>query len=127
MIGHFSNENVTGETYLTMLNKYLIPTLVNLFLNNLIPSLFDPLVWFQQDRTLQHFAQNVWTYHKKEFPNSWIGKTGQIQWPAKSPDLTPLDLFLWGYLKGKLFFIFSNILQEFLDKLLLIKLNNLFS
>jgi hypothetical protein len=26
-----------------------------------------------------------------------------VEWPARSPDLTPLDFFLWGYLKSKVF------------------------
>ena len=26
-----------------------------------------------------------------------------IEWPARSPDLTPCDFFLWGYLKSKVF------------------------
>lgn len=37
------------------------------------------------------------------FPNRWIGRDGPILWPPRSPDLTPLDFFLWGYLKDKVF------------------------
>ena len=33
----------------------------------------------------------------------WIGRRGTIEWPARSPDLTPLDFFLWGYLKNKVY------------------------
>ena len=29
-----------------------------------------------------------------------MGRGGPIPWPARSPDLTPLDFWLWGYLKG---------------------------
>jgi hypothetical protein len=42
-------------------------------------------------------------YLDEVFPNRWIGRRGQIEWPARSPDLTPLDFFLWGYLKGKVY------------------------
>ncbi|CAK9805022.1 hypothetical protein ANTQUA_LOCUS4336 [Anthophora quadrimaculata] len=35
----------------------------------------------------------------KKFPNSWIGRTGRVAWPPRSPDLTPMDYFLWGHLK----------------------------
>lgn len=35
--------------------------------------------------------------------NLWIGRTGPIRWPPKSPDLTPLDSFLWGYLQNKVY------------------------
>jgi len=27
----------------------------------------------------------------------------QQEWPPRSPDLTPCDFFLWGYLKSKIF------------------------
>lgn len=30
-------------------------------------------------------------------------KNGDIDWPARSPDLTPPDFFLWGYLKSKVY------------------------
>jgi hypothetical protein len=29
----------------------------------------------------------------------WIGRRGPIAWPPRSPDLTLLDFFLWGYIK----------------------------
>ncbi|ERL95886.1 hypothetical protein D910_00532, partial [Dendroctonus ponderosae] len=30
----------------------------------------------------------------------WIGRNGFQNWRPRSPDLTPLDFFLWGYIKG---------------------------
>ena len=37
----------------------------------------------------------------KLFPISWkvISRFGDVEWPARSPDLSPLDFFLWGYLE----------------------------
>ena len=29
----------------------------------------------------------------------WIGRRGPHEWPARSPDLTPCDFYLWGRLK----------------------------
>jgi hypothetical protein len=29
-----------------------------------------------------------------------VGRDGPIPWPPRSPDITPLDFFLWGYVKG---------------------------
>ena len=37
------------------------------------------------------------------FGNHVISRNGDIPWPARSPDLTACDLFLWGYLKSKVF------------------------
>jgi len=36
----------------------------------------------------------------ERFPDSWIGRGGPIPWPPRSPDLSPLDCFLWGYIKN---------------------------
>jgi len=37
------------------------------------------------------------------FPNRWILIDGPTPWPPRSPDITPLDFFLWGYVKDKVF------------------------
>ncbi|CAK1591148.1 unnamed protein product [Parnassius mnemosyne] len=37
------------------------------------------------------------------FPNKLISSRGDIPWPPRSPDLTPCDFFLWGYLKSRVY------------------------
>ena len=37
------------------------------------------------------------------FPKRWIGRDGPTPWPPRSPDITPLDFFLWGYVKDKVY------------------------
>jgi len=37
------------------------------------------------------------------FPGRLISLRGDVEWPARSPDLSSCDVFLWGYLKGKVF------------------------
>ena len=37
------------------------------------------------------------------FPKSWIGRDGPTPWPPRLPDITPLDFFLWRYVKDKVF------------------------
>ncbi|KAJ4441026.1 hypothetical protein ANN_10875 [Periplaneta americana] len=34
------------------------------------------------------------------FPDRWIGRGGPVPWPSRSPDLNPLDFYLWGHLKA---------------------------
>ena len=46
------------------------------------------------------------------FPGRLISRNGDISWPPRSPDLTPPDFFLWGYLKGKVYINKPNTLQE---------------
>jgi len=37
------------------------------------------------------------------FPGRLISLMGDVEWAAQSPDLSPCDVFLWGYLKEKVF------------------------
>ncbi len=37
----------------------------------------------------------------RNLSNRWIGRCGPISWPARSPDLTPCDNSLRGYIKEK--------------------------
>jgi len=54
---------------------------------------------FQQDGAGPHNARAVTNYLNGQFPDRWMGRYGPIHWPARSPDLNPLDFFLWGYCK----------------------------
>ena len=41
---------------------------------------------------------------KRMYGNTWVVALGyDLEWPPRSPDLTPCDFFLWGYLKNKVF------------------------
>jgi hypothetical protein len=42
----------------------------------------------------------------------WIGRDGPIAWPPRSPDLTPLEIFLWGYVKNIVYKVKINDLQH---------------
>ena len=37
----------------------------------------------------------------QDISKRWIGRGGPVAWPARSPDVTPLDFFLWGYVKDQ--------------------------
>lgn len=60
-------------------------------------------MYFQQDGAPPHNAGIVSNYLQLTFPGRWIANNGAVRWPARSPDLTPLDYFLWGYLKDKVY------------------------
>lgn len=43
-------------------------------------------------------------YLKATFPDRLIALgCGNMVWPPRSPDLSPLDFYLWGSLKGKVY------------------------
>lgn len=50
------------------------------------------------------------------FPGRWIGRRGQIEWRARSPDLTIFELFLWVYLKHRVYVNGANSLEELKNK-----------
>lgn len=56
--------------------------------------------WFQQDGATAHTAATSISFLTEFFGERLIS-TGK--WPARSPDLTPCDFFLWGYLKDKVY------------------------
>lgn len=101
---YFFNGTLDGEQYLDFLRFELLPALAVLFPNAEDPDAPDPRIWFQQDGAPPHYARPVREFLQHNFPNRWIGRRGPIEWPARSPDLTPLDFFLWGYLKSKVYF-----------------------
>ncbi|KAF2367907.1 hypothetical protein FHG87_001352, partial [Trinorchestia longiramus] len=40
-----------------------------------------------------------------------------VEWPPRSPDLTPCDFFLWGYLKNKVYFSPPQDLEELQNRI----------
>jgi hypothetical protein len=48
-----------------------------------------------------HYTRLVMQHLNDTFPNSWIGHGSTINWPPRSPDLTPSDFCLWGWMKSK--------------------------
>ena len=87
--------HLTGDRYLQFLHEVLGSSLALLHPNFEDPDIPNDSIWYQQDGAPPHYAINV--------PNRWIGRRGFIEWPARSPDLSPLDYFLWGYLKCTVF------------------------
>ena len=95
-----------------IIGPYLLPLRLNgyayrRFLNDLLPVFLQdvPLnirqqMWYQHDGAPPHFDVNVRRHLDNAFPDHWIGRGGPVGWPARSPDLNPLDFFLWGHLKS---------------------------
>ncbi|GFT17675.1 uncharacterized protein TNCV_2587801 [Trichonephila clavipes] len=57
-------------------------------------------LWFQQDGTTCHTARATIDLLKDTFGDRLISRFGPVDWPPRSCDLTPLDYFLWGYVKS---------------------------
>ncbi|GFT09701.1 transposable element Tc3 transposase [Trichonephila clavipes] len=55
---------------------------------------------FQQDGATCHTARATIDLLKDTFGDRLISLFGPVNWPPSSCDLTPLDYFLWGYVKS---------------------------
>ena len=49
------------------------------------------------------FFKEVSTWLNEKFNGRWIGRASSISWPPRSLDSTPLDFFLWRYIKTKVY------------------------
>ena len=57
--------------------------------------------WLQQDGAPPHTARSSLEWLGEHFPGRVVGKGADVTWPPSSPDLTPLDFYLWGFVKEK--------------------------
>ena len=46
----------------------------------------------------------VRTWLDQRFPERWMGRgSPTMPWPPRSPDITPCDFFLWGFVKSQVY------------------------
>ncbi|GFV96450.1 putative DD41D transposase [Trichonephila clavipes] len=82
---------VNGDRYRAMITNFFIPELNNHDVQEL---------WFQQDGATCHTTRATIDLLKYTFGDRLISRFGPVNWPPRSCDLTPLDYFLWGYVKS---------------------------
>ncbi|GFX91331.1 transposable element Tc3 transposase [Trichonephila clavipes] len=87
--GH--NVTVNGDRYRALITNFFIPELRKQDVQEL---------WFQQDGATCHTARATIDLLKDTFGDRLISRFGPVNWPPRSCDLTPLDYFLWGYVKS---------------------------
>ena len=91
----FAENTVTGVMYLAMLQNWLLPQM----------SEDSEDIIFQQDGAPPHWHRDVRRFLNDALPERWIGNVGKEDlvlqfWPPRSPDLTPCNFFLWGFVKA---------------------------
>jgi hypothetical protein len=60
-------------------------------------------IWFQQDGATSHTAGDVIQWLYDTFGQNFISYRTENKWLPHSTDLIPLDFFLWGYLKERVY------------------------
>ena len=87
-------ETMNSERYLNVLNEIVVPTLTSMRYN---------YHQYQQDGASVHYAIAVRECLNAHLPGRWIGRGSAHSWPARSPDLSVADFFLWGYVRQEVF------------------------
>ena len=82
---YWFHENITAKSYLKMLENHVMPAIQG-----------KKGLWFQQDGARVHTTDEVLDFLKSKFNGRVISNRLDFSWPAKSPDLNPLDYFFWG-------------------------------
>lgn len=99
-------ENLNSEIYFNILERHIISYLDN------IPLQERESLFFQHDGAPPHNAAIVVNCLNTNFGEKWLANNGPIRWPARSPDITPLDFYFWGFLKNKIYSVRSNTVEE---------------
>ena len=94
IVGPYFFENVVnGNNFL----NYLRTDFTNMIKH--LPLANYNFMWLQLDGCPAHFSRIIRAWLDQNYRNKWIGQGGHLQWPPRSPDLTPLNFFLWGVIK----------------------------
>lgn len=111
LIGPFFFEGtVTGHAYLDMLQTRILPAIQALYGNEMF--------YFQQDGAPPHYHRDVRLYLDETLPGRWVGRRGAAaEYPPRSPDLTPLDFYLWGTVKNEVYRQKPATINELRDKI----------
>lgn len=108
----FFEEHLTADQYLDFLQNHIENILENL------PVRQYAQIFYQQDGAPAHTARIVTTYLNATFGDRWMGTNGPVRWPARSPDLTPLDFFYWGHIKEKVYRTKPQNIQDLRDRII---------
>ncbi|GFT57257.1 DUF4817 domain-containing protein [Trichonephila clavipes] len=101
-------ETVNVQRYLTLLRETVVPCLIQ---RGQISN-----VTFMQDGATIHTANPVNAFLIQTFGEDRIvSRRCRYPWPPRSPDLTPADFWLWGYLKSRVYISGPSSLSELKD------------
>lgn len=85
------NVTVNGERYRSMITDFFVPQVNDRNMEEF---------WFQQDGATCHTSRDTITLLEETFGERITSRNGPHNFPPRSCDLTPMDYFLWGYVKS---------------------------
>ncbi|GBP13188.1 Transposable element Tc3 transposase [Eumeta japonica] len=84
---HLRAVTIISKRYVAMIENFFTPELQN------FPG-FNTRIWFQQDGATAHISNTAMPVVRQFFSNKVIFREGDIPWPPRSPNLSPIDCFL---------------------------------
>jgi hypothetical protein len=89
------------ENDVTVTGPYYVHMLENFLGHELARHPVTEETFFQQDGAASHTARDSMSAVRNLFPNHVISRYGDTTRPARSPNISACDFFLWGYLKSQ--------------------------
>ena len=99
--GPYFYETPETEQVVTVNSERYLQMLKDVFDEDTLMELCDH--FFQQDGAPAHSSRCVLDWLETNFPQRLISRRSAFPWPANSPDLNPLDFYMWGYVKREVF------------------------
>ncbi len=62
-----------------------------------------PRLWFMLEGASSHCINRVLRWQSAKFQDRIIRRNTTVLWPPQSPDLNPIDFYLWGFLAASVF------------------------
>ena len=88
MIGQIFFELIVNQdNYFHMLKDRVAIPIIKVSMNCKLMKKF----YFQQNLAPPHYATKVHNFFNESLSSKYIGRKGAIDWPYRSPDLTPID------------------------------------
>ena len=105
VIGPFFFEDEQGRTVTVNQGRYIEQVLTPFWeeLGEKVGTERRGREWFQQDGATPHTAQKPLQWLRERFHGKLVSLKTDVEWAPNSPDLSPLDFFLWGHLKARVY------------------------
>ena len=97
----FFDGNLNGNGYLRMLRTDILPIIAQKFGQHANGAIRQ--AWWAQDGAPCHRSNAVRRELQTRFHQRVVALGHPREWPANSPDLTPMDFFVWGFVKNNVY------------------------
>lgn len=57
-------------------------------------------MWFQHEGASVPYVAAARDFLNRRFGEKWISRGGSQFWPPRSPDLNPINFYIWSYMKS---------------------------